>query len=222
MSQIYFKSATEILIVKISLCWINHSPRQQSLYPTYWKALKVLGQYFPKVKPVRTSPSMEGYFISQVYCFQVSFENRKFGDLWLFGFYFSNKDINKATIIYYYYYFIKRMKFQCPSLLIFPRTRRKHSHAPWWFSRPAQGRYSWMSTGSGVLDFWVLLLPEWPREMHEWRDGCLAIPWNSWSEKNSFPTPPIYLHIRKSWMIIHIYALKEITRNAWFSWKVAN
>lgn len=152
MSQIYFKSATEILIVKISLCWINHSPRQQSLFHTYEKALKVLGQYFPKVKPVHTSPSMEGYFVSQAYCFQVNFENRKFGDLWLFGFYFSNKDINKATIIYYHYYFIKRMKFQCPGLLIFPRTWCKHSQAPWWFSRAAQGRYS---SCPQEVEFWI-------------------------------------------------------------------
>lgn len=65
----------------------------------------------PKAKPVCTSPSIQAYFASRVNLFQVHFEKKNFGerDLGLFGFYFSNKDITKVSMMNYYYYFINEI-----------------------------------------------------------------------------------------------------------------
>lgn len=162
------------------------------------------------------------YFVSQVHFFQVNFEKWNLGER---SRSVSNKDINKTTTIHDYQYFIndilmpklKKGKLRIKKgmviswcFLIFPWTRHKLSHALWLFFRLAPGKPQ-----SHVQSKWSCGLPgavasRKLREMHEWRGGCLVVPRNCCFDKEScFPSP---LHIRKSWMLIHVNSLTEVSQ----------
>lgn len=197
----YVSSANTILNTKISYCWADHFLREHGPLHIYQKAFEFLDQFYPQTCTYITK--YVGMFCKPSKCFPSKFCKKDIleRDLGLCGFYFSKKDINKATTLYYCHYFINEILMPLKEghpknkiilviswgFLISPWTQHTWSHALWLFSRPAPGSHSQMVTGNRVLGCWVLLLPERLREMHKWGAGCLAVPRNNWSYKKSCP-----------------------------------